>query len=280
MDRTVWISGLIVVLMVVSGCTPVQKSSVAGGAIGSAAGAGIGHTISALGSGPGALIGLGLGAAGGAIAAESYYGSDDSESLAAAQTALERLSNEVKAKDAKIQEMTAALEKEKAQQKALLEAYDKARTQSPQLAAQTVSRGRPGATDSAVTFTILSEVLFKSGAADVTAEGKAALHKAALTIRKDYPNARIEVRGHTDNVPIRYSPYKSNWELSMARALAVVHYLIESEGFRADQLTAVGCGETRPVASNSTAAGRRRNRRAEIVVYPQPVQIAEANSYR
>jgi chemotaxis protein MotB len=124
---------------------------------------------------------------------------------------------------------------------------------------------------------MLAEVLFDSGEADLTSDGKSIMRKAAAHIRQEFPDAQIEVRGHTDNVPIRYSPYKSNWDLSCARAVSVVRHLIESEGFTADKLMATGCGDTRPVASNNSAAGRRKNRRAEIIVRPQGVEVAKVD---
>ena len=75
-------------------------------------------------------------------------------------------------------------------------------------------------------------------------------------------------------MPIRYSSYRSNWDLSCARAVAVVRHLVESEGFTAEKLLVTGCGDTRPVASNATAEGRRKNRRAEIIVRPKKLQVA------
>ncbi|GAG02397.1 unnamed protein product, partial [marine sediment metagenome] len=99
------------------------------------------------------------------------------------------------------------------------------------------------------------------------------------TIRQHYPDAPIEVRGHTDNVPIRYSKWKSNYELSCARAQTVVDYMIKSHGFNRSQFTVTGCGHDQPVASNATSAGRARNRRAEIVVYRQPLQVASGTGF-
>ncbi len=172
------------------------------------------------------------------------------------------------------------LEKERAQQKAVLEAYENARNGAAVGAATaTTSDGEVKVTrdGDTVTYTVLSEVLFGSGRADLTKEGKNALKEAAQMIRASYPGNEIEVRGHTDNVPIHYSSYKSNWDLSCARAVSVVRYLVESQGFAADKMLVTGCGDTRPVASNDTAEGRRKNRRAEIVVRLTPSQkVAQA----
>ena len=76
----------------------------------------------------------------------------------------------------------------------------------------------------------------------------------------------IRVEGHTDNVPIRNTRFPSNWELSTARATAIIVYMIGKFGFQPDLLSAAGYGEYRPVATNETIEGRARNRRIDIVV--------------
>jgi len=280
MAREALIAMLVVAMLGTLGCTSVQKGSAAGGAAGAAAGAGVGHYLTSLGGVPGGLIGLGLGAAGGAIAAESMYEPQDLAVTAELDDTVAALSSELAAKNAELQNMQLALEKEKAQQKALLQAYEKAQTGSVPLQTQAPAGVQISANGNEVTFTILSEVMFQSGKANLTAAGKKALQESARMIRKQYPNAVIEVRGHTDNVPIRYSPYKSNWELSCSRALSVVHYLIETQGFSARKLAAVGCGDSQPVASNSTAEGRRKNRRAELVVMLSRPQMADIKTSR
>jgi len=102
-----------------------------------------------------------------------------------------------------------------------------------------------------------------------------ALSEAARIIKNQFSNEEIEIRGHTDNVPIRYSNYKSNWELSAARALSVLHYMIEQEGLSPKRLHAAGYGKTRPVASNDTSEGRSKNRRAEILIRTSDVSVTE-----
>jgi len=80
------------------------------------------------------------------------------------------------------------------------------------------------------------------------------------------------VEGHTDNEPIKYSGWRSNWELSSGRALAVVHYLIDKRNLEPDRIRAVGFGEFQPVASNDAPEGRRQNRRVEIVILPAAIK--------
>jgi len=107
-------------------------------------------------------------------------------------------------------------------------------------------------------------VLFDSGQAKVKPRAMPVLKKIAglLQVDKDHP---INVEGHTDNVPISSSRYPTNWELSTARASSVVRLLI-SDNAPASRLGAVGYAQLHPIASNSSAPGRSRNRRVEIVL--------------
>ena len=79
-------------------------------------------------------------------------------------------------------------------------------------------------------------------------------------------SSSIRIEGHTDNVPIRTARYSSNWELSTARASAVVAYLVESSGFDPARLSAAGYGEFHPRVANDTPENRARNRRIDIVI--------------
>ncbi|MFC1594414.1 flagellar motor protein MotB, partial [Candidatus Omnitrophota bacterium] len=86
----------------------------------------------------------------------------------------------------------------------------------------------------------------------------------------------IAVEGHTDNVPIRYSGWLSNWELSSARALSVLHFLIDEGGINPERLSANGYGEFHPVVSNDTPEGQQQNRRVEIVILPEQIKKIKA----
>jgi chemotaxis protein MotB len=109
-------------------------------------------------------------------------------------------------------------------------------------------------------------VLFHSGRAELNSEGKEALRQIA-TVLAQFNDRHFQIEGHTDNQPIRSPRYPSNWELSAARALAVVHLLIDA-GVPPPNLSAAGFGEYQPRALNSDAAGRQLNRRIEIVMLP------------
>lgn len=109
-----------------------------------------------------------------------------------------------------------------------------------------------------------SEVFFDSGSADIRPEGKTLLSALAKTLQGI--DNEIMVSGHTDNVPMHNEKFRSNWELSTARATNVVTYLIETEGLNPGLFTATGNGEYRPVGDNNTPEGRQKNRRIEIKI--------------
>lgn len=271
------ISGtLTVALLLCAGCTTVQKGSATGGGIGAAVGAVTGSSTT-FGGAKGAVLGLGLGGVAGAMLSEEYYSDKATGDADLTKGQVEEMENKLRVREAEVAELKDAVGREKAQQEALLEAHGKVREELERLRDQLGENVQVERGQKTVTVTILSEVLFDSGKGQLSTKGQSALHEAAVAIRREFPEAEIEVRGHTDNVPIRYSKHKSNWELSSARALAVLHYLIEKEGFSAEKIRATGFGNTRPVASNDTPEGRRKNRRAEIVIYPRAVEVADGD---
>ncbi|MCG2713595.1 MAG: flagellar motor protein MotB [Candidatus Omnitrophica bacterium] len=123
-------------------------------------------------------------------------------------------------------------------------------------------------TERGLVITFVSEIFFDSGKDKVKEDGKIALGKVAEVLNRDVPNSNIAVEGHTDNDPIKYSGWKSNWELSSARALAVLHYLIGEGQIKPQRLSANGYGEFHPVAPNDSVQGKQKNRRVEIVILP------------
>jgi chemotaxis protein MotB len=117
------------------------------------------------------------------------------------------------------------------------------------------------------TVKMKDKILFGSGSATIGGDGREALRKVAQALR-GLQGKGIRVEGHTDNVPTGSSgPFPSNWELSSARALAVVRFLQES-GVDPTRLSAAGFGEFQPIQSNDTPEGRSLNRRIEIVLAP------------
>jgi len=110
------------------------------------------------------------------------------------------------------------------------------------------------------------DILFSSGSASLGREGITAISEVGKVLAT-IGDRRFQVEGHTDNVPISTSRFPSNWELSSARALAVVKLLIDS-GVKEQSLSGAGYGEFSPRVENDTAEHREQNRRIEIVLVP------------
>jgi chemotaxis protein MotB len=117
-----------------------------------------------------------------------------------------------------------------------------------------------------IVINLPDNVLFATGHAHVNVEGQKVLKQIAGVL-KEFKNRRFQVEGHTDNIPIKSTRYPSNWELSTARALNVVHLMIQ-EGVDPKNISAAGYGEFQPRADNDTPEGRKLNRRIEIIMLP------------
>jgi chemotaxis protein MotB len=115
---------------------------------------------------------------------------------------------------------------------------------------------------------LTDKALFASG--DATLEPSAAplMRRVAELITQDGVRNQVSVEGNTDSVPISTSHYHNNWELSTARATAVLEALL-ADGVPANRLSATGYADQRPVAPNSTADGRAANRRVDVVLLRQ-----------
>jgi len=111
---------------------------------------------------------------------------------------------------------------------------------------------------------------FNSGEAELLEDGQATLARIAAILGSR--GFEIRVEGHTDNIPIHTSRFKSNWELSSARATQVVALLIEKYSFDPLLISAAGYSEYRPIGSNETLQGRAANRRVDLVVVGRPTE--------
>ena len=111
-----------------------------------------------------------------------------------------------------------------------------------------------------------AEVSFASGKAQLTDKGKFALRVVASTLSRDFDGFKYWIEGHTDSDPISKAKFDSNRDLSVARALAVLHFLVEECQIPDAQCVVAGHGEYRPVAANS-GTSKAANRRVEIVVH-------------
>ena len=116
--------------------------------------------------------------------------------------------------------------------------------------------------DRGAVITISDVVLFPAGSSEMTPMGRKTLRQV-FDVLKQF-NYNVKVEGHTDNTPIHTAKYPSNWELSAFRASEVAHMLID-DGFPPERLSVEGFAEFRPIAPNTSAENRGRNRRIEVV---------------
>jgi chemotaxis protein MotB len=118
---------------------------------------------------------------------------------------------------------------------------------------------------------LADNLVFPSASADIRADARPILAVVAKALARN--NNEVSIEGHTDNIPLATERYPSNWELSSARATAVLRVLAEEYGVDSKRLYAAGFGENRPVASNLIPEGRAVNRRADIVILYPPSRI-------
>ncbi|QTP59488.1 OmpA family protein [Billgrantia antri] len=107
-------------------------------------------------------------------------------------------------------------------------------------------------------------LLFPTATAELTADGEALIQRLMEVIQRH--DGEVAVEGHTDSRSIQTDEFPSNWVLSSARAIAIVHAL-ERAGVDSQRLRAVGLADTRPLASNDTGEGRAQNRRVEVIIH-------------
>ena len=119
-----------------------------------------------------------------------------------------------------------------------------------------------------VYISIADKLLFRSGSAVVSSKAKAVLGKVA-TVVQSKPNMEVQVEGYTDNIPMKSSCIKDNWDLSVMRATAVVRVLQNDFKVNPNRLIAAGRSEYVPLVENNTAQGRATNRRTRIVILPK-----------
>jgi chemotaxis protein MotB len=112
---------------------------------------------------------------------------------------------------------------------------------------------------------------FPSGGDEVAASGFASIEKIAKTIG-ELPNP-VRLEGHTDSIPIHNERFRSNWELSAARSIAMLELLSGKYGIPKDRFSVAGYAETKPTDSNDSAEGRAHNRRVDIVILNQTVIV-------
>jgi chemotaxis protein MotB len=185
---------------------------------------------------------------------------------------IDALENEIEALNARLAQLQQAKEKEISEldkAKVLLEKQLQKEIGDKDVRLEMAEKG--------LSIIFLAEVLFDSGKAQIKQPALETLNKIATVLKENLGGREIGIEGHTDNEPIKYSGWKSNWELSTARATSVLHYMVDQRGIDPKTVSATGYGEYRPVASNATPEGRRENRRVEIVILPKDIEIIEAD---
>jgi chemotaxis protein MotB len=184
---------------------------------------------------------------------------------AAERRALEEQNAQLKA----LNEELARNTKQLAQAKAELEKKSSEYENLAQSLKQEISEGKIQLSElkGKMTVQLKDKILFASGSARVGKEGEAALAKIADAL-KTVNGKIIRVEGHTDDVPTGGGQFPTNWELSLARAMAVVRTLQDS-GVDPMTLSAAGYGQYQPIAANDSPENRSLNRRIEIVLAPK-----------
>ncbi|MHC4504752.1 MAG: OmpA/MotB family protein [Planctomycetota bacterium] len=130
-----------------------------------------------------------------------------------------------------------------------------------------------------VVVTLASTILFGPGEVSVRKDGREPLLALAKSLAKRFPDRFVRVDGHTDSSPPRRvaRAYPTNWDLSIARALAIVRFLTEEGELPRERVFAAAYGHYRPVSDNETPSGRDANRRVDIVVLP-PVRLKKVST--
>ena len=125
-----------------------------------------------------------------------------------------------------------------------------------------------------VYISLADNMLYKSGSYEINDRAAETLSKIAKIIN-DYQDYDVLIEGNTDDVPIHRENIRNNWDLSCLRASSVVQALQNNYGVNPKRLTAGGRGEYNPVVSNSTATGKQRNRRTQIIITPKLEEFLE-----
>lgn len=124
---------------------------------------------------------------------------------------------------------------------------------------------------------IEDKVLFAPGSDRLTEQGKMALDAVSGRLKEESGKGNsVNIEGHCDSDPIKYSHWKSNWELGAARGLAVLHYYQDKHGIQGARLSATTFGEFHPVAPNDTKEGKSKNRRSVIAIWTGEIAAEEA----
>ena len=236
--RKLLMLGLVMSLFVfvMTGCTAVQKGMAGGGLIGGA----IGGVVAPHGK---VIEGIAIGAASGGLLggliADQIDENREAVVIAKLNEEIARLQAELAAKN----ELIAKLQKE-------IDSLNRRLVWQIELS---------------------NDVLFAPGKNTMTKQGKDILDKVLSYVKSAYPGKTIVVEGYADSDPIRYSRWKSNWELGAGRALTILHYAVRC-GVDPNTISAQTFGEFHPKASNLTKEGKAQNRRSVITILNKSIE--------
>jgi chemotaxis protein MotB len=188
-------------------------------------------------------------------------------------TELQRKTNALRESNKKISDMQALMDKQKAASEELLAKIKNALLgfNSDELTVEMK--------DGKVYVSLSEKLLFKSGSAVVDKKGKEALAKVGEVLAKQ-TDIDIMVEGHTDNVPLKGQVIKDNWDLSVLRATSITRILTQEYKVSPKQVIPSGRADNFPISDNTTAEGRAKNRRTEIILAPkisELIKIIESN---
>ncbi|HVX61087.1 MAG TPA: OmpA family protein [Pirellulales bacterium] len=185
------------------------------------------------------------------------------EQLSGATAQLAQLRDERFQVDKKVETLTASMKRKAG---ATITANNSLKEQLPSIEIPGVEVRHDG---DVVRIELPGARLFDSGGARLLNSAPSVIDAVAAEVARTYPNQLIGIEGHTDSDPINNQVWRDNHHLSLGRAMAVYDYLATRTQLKPQQLFVVGHGANHPVVSNGTPAGKDRNRRVELVVYPE-----------
>jgi len=191
------------------------------------------------------------------------------KTLAEEQSRLEQLQRDLQARSKRVGELEALIAEKEQKMQNLKDNLSKALTNFEGQGLSVEMR------DGKVYVSMENKLLFDSGSWSVGSEGKKAVNELGKVLAQN-PDIAVLIEGHTDNVPYGGNgPLKDNWDLSTKRATEVLKLLLKNNAIDPRNLTAAGKGEFAPLASNSTADGKSKNRRIEVVLTPKLDEISK-----
>lgn len=191
------------------------------------------------------------------------------QALAAENARLDKLKRDMEARSQRIAELENIISSKDAAMTRLKDAISKALTNFEGKGLTVEQR------DGKVYVSMENKLLFESGSWAVGKNGKEAVKQLGNVLAEN-PEIAILIEGHTDNVPYTGSGQLSgNWDLSTKRATAIVEILRENSAINPENLTAAGRGEYAPIAPNTTAEGKAKNRRIEVILTPKLDEISQ-----